>query len=157
MGDTECTQQILEGTCDFPLDTDIWTKKILQEAHYTFSHMSGAEFTIIVTTEDFQNFWRRVDERTSFSFSGVTFSHYKAAASNPMLSAMHAAYLTAFHCKGLPIGRWGIGLNVLLEDFSLEIILFTNYGQYASLKQTLIGSTKSSLQSECLVWPSGTI
>jgi hypothetical protein len=37
-GDTECAQQILEGTYDFPLDTNIWTKKILQEAHYTFSH-----------------------------------------------------------------------------------------------------------------------
>ncbi len=33
-GDTECTQQILEGTYDVPPDTDIWTKKILQEAHY---------------------------------------------------------------------------------------------------------------------------
>jgi hypothetical protein len=36
-GDTECAQQILEGTYDFPPDTNIWTKKILQEAHYTFS------------------------------------------------------------------------------------------------------------------------
>ncbi len=36
------------------LDTNIWTKKILQEAHYTFSHMSDAEIVIIVTTEDFQ-------------------------------------------------------------------------------------------------------
>jgi hypothetical protein len=26
MGDTECAQQILEGTYDFPPDTDIWTK-----------------------------------------------------------------------------------------------------------------------------------
>jgi hypothetical protein len=59
-GDTECAQQILEGTYDFPPDTEIWTKKILQEAHYTFSHMSGAEIAIIVTTEDFQDFWRRV-------------------------------------------------------------------------------------------------
>ncbi len=94
-GDTECAQQILEGTYDFPPDTNIWTKKNLQEAHYTFSHMSGAEITIIVTTEDFQNFRRQFNERTSSSFSGITFSHYKAAASNPMMSAMHTTYLTA--------------------------------------------------------------
>jgi hypothetical protein len=56
-GDTECAHQILEGTYDFPPDTNIWTKEILQEAHYTFSHMSGAEIVIIVTMEDFQNFW----------------------------------------------------------------------------------------------------
>ncbi len=58
-GDTECAQQILEGTYDFPPDTDIWTKKILQEARYTFSHITGAEIAIIVTMEDFQDFWRR--------------------------------------------------------------------------------------------------
>jgi hypothetical protein len=42
MGDTECTQKILEGTYDYSPDTDKWTKKILQEAHFTFSQkMSG--------------------------------------------------------------------------------------------------------------------
>jgi hypothetical protein len=71
-GDTECSQQILEGTYDLPPDTDIWTKKILQEAHYTFSCMSSAEILTIITTEDFQDFWKRVDERMSSSFSGVT-------------------------------------------------------------------------------------
>jgi hypothetical protein len=30
MGDTECSQQILEGTYEYPPDTNIWTKKILQ-------------------------------------------------------------------------------------------------------------------------------
>ncbi len=49
-GDTECAQQILEGTYDFPPDTDIWTKKILQEAHYTFFCMSGAEILTIIIT-----------------------------------------------------------------------------------------------------------
>jgi hypothetical protein len=39
-GDTECSQQILEGTYDYPPDTNIWTKKILQEAQCTFSQMS---------------------------------------------------------------------------------------------------------------------
>jgi hypothetical protein len=65
--------------------------------------------------EDFQNYWRRVDERTPSSFRGITFSHYKAAANHPMLSAMHAVYLTACTRKGIPLKRWGVGLMVLLE------------------------------------------
>ena len=69
----------------------------------------------MITTEDFQNYWRRVDERTLSSFSRVTFSHYKAVAYHPMLSAMHAAYLTACARKGIPLKRWGVGLTVLLE------------------------------------------
>jgi hypothetical protein len=80
LGDTECAQQILQGTYDYPLDTNIWTKKILQEAHYTFSQMSGAETTMTITTKDFQNFWQQVHERSSSSFIGITFSHCKAAA-----------------------------------------------------------------------------
>ena len=86
MGDIKCTQKILKGMYDYPPDTDKWTKKILQEAHFMFSQkMSGIEIATMITMEDFQNYWQRVDERTLSSFSGVTFSHYKAAAFHYML------------------------------------------------------------------------
>jgi hypothetical protein len=115
MGDTECSQQILEGTYDYPPDTDIWTKKILQEAQHTFTRLPGKEIATTIFTVDFQQYWRRVDERTSSSFSGITFSHYKAVASHTMLSAMHAAYLTSCARHGIPRASWGIGLTVLVE------------------------------------------
>ncbi len=105
MGDTKCAQKILKGTYD-PPDTNEWTKKILQEAHFTFSQKnSGIEIAMMITTKDFQNYWQRVDERTSSSFGGVTFSHFKAAAFYYTLSAMHAAYLTACARKGIPLKR----------------------------------------------------
>jgi hypothetical protein len=115
MGDTECTPKILNGTYDYPPDTEVWRKKILQEAQHTFSQMSGVEITTTTTTENFTYYWRQVNEQTSLSFSGFTFSHYKTAAFHPILSAMHAAYLTACARKGIPLTRWGIGLTVLLE------------------------------------------
>ena len=115
MGDIECSQQILEGTYDYPPNTNIWTKKIMQEAQHTFSRMSGKEIATTISIADFQQNWRGVDERTSSSFSSVTFSHYKAVASRLMLSAMHAAYLTACVRCGIPLARWGIGLTMLLE------------------------------------------
>jgi hypothetical protein len=115
MGNTDCARQILEGTYDYPPDTNIWTKKILQEAHYIFSQMSGAEIATTITTEDFQNFWQWVDERTSYSLSRITFLRYKAVALHPILVAMHAAYLTACAHKSVPLVRWRIGLTVLLE------------------------------------------
>ena len=62
-GDTECAQKILEGTYEYQPDTDEWTKKILQEAHITFTQISGAEIGTSITTGDFQNYWKRVDER----------------------------------------------------------------------------------------------
>jgi hypothetical protein len=116
MGDTECVQKILKGTYDYPPDTYEWTKKILQEAHFTFSQkLSGIEIAAMITTEDFQNYWQWVDERTLSSFSRVTFSHYKAAVFHYMLLAMHAVYLTACARKGIPLKRWGVGLTVLLK------------------------------------------
>jgi hypothetical protein len=90
-------------------------KKILQEAQHTFSRMSGTKIATTISTADFQQYWKRVDERTSSSFSGVTFSHYKAVASHLMLLLMHAAYLTACAQRGLPLARWWVGLTVLLE------------------------------------------
>jgi hypothetical protein len=90
-GDTVCAQKILEGTYNYPPDTNEWTKKILQEAQITFLQMSGTEVSTMITMEDFQNFWQHVNERTLSSFSGITFSHYKAAAHHDMLSAMYAA------------------------------------------------------------------
>ena len=107
--------KIHDGTYDYPLDTNVWTKNILQKAQYTFSQMSGVEIATTVTTEDFSYYWQKVNKQTSSSFSGITFSHYKAAAFNPMLLAMHTAYLTACARKGIPLARWGIGLTVLLE------------------------------------------
>ncbi len=115
MGDTECSQQILEGTYEYPPNTNIWTKKILQEAHHTFSRMYGVKIATTNSTMDFQQYWKRVDERTSSSFSGVTFSHYKAVASHLMLLSMHAAYLTVCARRGIPLACWRIGLTVLLE------------------------------------------
>jgi hypothetical protein len=115
MGDTECLQRIFEGTYDYPPDTDVWMKKILQEAQHTFTRMSGKEIATMISTADFQQYWRRVDERTSSLFSGITFSHYKAVASHTMLSAMHAAYLTLCARCSIALARWGIGLTVLLE------------------------------------------
>jgi hypothetical protein len=77
--------------------------------------MSGAEIATKISTADFQQYWKRVDERTSSLFSGVTFSHYKAVASHSMLSAMHAAYLTVCAQRSIPLACWGINLIVLLE------------------------------------------
>jgi hypothetical protein len=77
--------------------------------------MSGAKIATTISTLDFQQYWIKVDERTSSSFIGVTFLHYKVAASHSMLLAMHAAYLSACTQKGIPLVRWGIELTVLLE------------------------------------------
>jgi hypothetical protein len=70
-----------------------------------------------IFTMDVQQYWIKVDERTSSSFSSVTFLHYKVAASHSMLSALHAVYLSECAWRGIPLGRLGIGLTVLQKKF----------------------------------------
>ncbi len=73
MGDKDCSCQILDGMYEYPPNTNVWTKKILQEAQHTFSQMFRAEITTMIMTKDVQDFWQCVDERTSSSFGGNKF------------------------------------------------------------------------------------
>jgi hypothetical protein len=164
MRDTECSKQILEGTYEYPPNTGIWTKKILQEAHYTFSHLSGAEIATTISTADFHQYWIKVDKWTSSSFNSVTFLHYKLAASHSMLLAIHAAYLSVCKQKGTPLARWGIGLTVLLEKIvgnnfvhKLRVIRFLeadfNWINKVFFAKRMIGSAheRNFIPGECFL------
>ena len=115
IGDTECAQQILEGTYVFPPGTDPATQFLLEEAGITYQKMSKEEVAMYVSTEDFQDYWQTANERISSSASGLHFGHYKAASFDRVLSSMHAAKLSACARKGLPLARWGRAVTVLLE------------------------------------------
>jgi hypothetical protein len=133
--------------------------------------MFGTKIATTISTTDFQQYWKRVDEKTSSSFSGVTFSHYKAVASHLMLSSMHAAYLTACARQGIPLAHWGIGLTVLLEkivgnnfvhklrviclleaDFNwINKIIFAKWTIGSALERNLIpGKCFSKLGNNCI-------
>ena len=118
IGDEHVVQQILEGTYDYPPDVDPATRLLFEEASRTYLALSREEVATYVTAEDFAYYWQRANERISSSYSGLHFSHYKAASFNPALSALHAAKLSACARKGVPLSRWGIGLTVLLEKIA---------------------------------------
>ncbi len=108
-------QDILEGTYTFLPDTDKWTAKILEEAHYTFTLLADETINSTTSVSEFQGYWQQANEAISSSFSRLHFGHYKAATFSKDLSMLHAAKLTACGKKGIPLSRWGIGLTVLLK------------------------------------------
>jgi hypothetical protein len=91
------------------------TKALLQEAHHIFSWMYEEEVSYFVTTTDFQQFWLHAKEDIKSSELGCHFGHYKAAAHDRYLSALHASKLTLVAKTGIPLARWSNGLMVLLE------------------------------------------
>ncbi len=58
LGDTQCTQDILEGTYTFPPDTDKWTAKILKEAHHTFALLADKTIDSTISVSEFQGYWQ---------------------------------------------------------------------------------------------------
>ena len=115
LGDTTVANEILDGTYEYPPDTDTWTRKYFEEAQHTFSLLGDEKIDTTISISDFQSYWQRADEKVSSSFSGCHFGHYKAASFSKDLSALHAAKLTACARKGIVLPRWTVGLTVLLE------------------------------------------
>jgi hypothetical protein len=114
LGDTQCALDILDGSYAFPPDTNKWTIKILQEAHYTYKLLNSRTIKTTVTIDDYQEYLQGSDKAIS-SYSKGHRRRYKAASFNRDLSALQAAKLSACARKGVPLARWGVGLTVLLE------------------------------------------
>jgi hypothetical protein len=79
--DEDIARQIITGTYDIPAEIDEATKMILREIGrmgVRIVNEKGSE--IVITPEDFKQFWRRVNEFTSSSMSGIHYGHMKAAA-----------------------------------------------------------------------------
>jgi hypothetical protein len=104
LGNTQCSKDILDGTYAYPSDTDQWTVRILQEAHYTYKLLCDNRIDGNVSIHNFQSYWQDANKRISSSFIRLHFGHYKAASSDKHLSALHAAKLTACARHGTPLG-----------------------------------------------------
>ena len=71
--------------------------------------------TASITKNDFQAYWKRAREKTSSSFSGRHFGHYKAASTNDYISEVHACFVHIASETGIKIDRWTKGLTIMLE------------------------------------------
>ena len=100
-------QQILEGTYVLPSGTNPATELLLKEATISYSKLSQEEAVTYVTSDDFQYYWQRPNEKISSSYSGLHFGHHKAAVYDMGLSALHAAKLALCAKPGVPLARWG--------------------------------------------------
>ncbi len=80
LSDETLARTIITGTYDIHSDLDPATKLILEEiGKLGIKIINGEGGEIIITPEDFKHFWRKVNEFTSLSMSGVHYGHYKAA------------------------------------------------------------------------------
>ncbi len=118
--DEEIARQIITGTYEIPEELDEATKMVLREIGrmgVKIVNKEGSE--IVITLEDFKQFWRRVNKFTSSSrMSGINYGHMKAAAQDEFSTNLLAQQLTVIARSGVPPETWSVGLKVMFEKIA---------------------------------------
>jgi len=94
---------IIKGAYEIPTDLDPATAMILKEiGKLGMKIVNGENNEMIITPEDFKQFWKKVNEFTSSSMSGVNYGHYKAVIQDPQSTNVLALQLTVIARSGIP-------------------------------------------------------
>jgi hypothetical protein len=116
LSDEALATAIITGTYDIPTSLDPATAMILKEiGKLGMKIVNGDSNEIVISPEDFKRFWKKVNEFTSSSMSGVHYGHYKAAIQDPQSTNALALQLTIIARSGIPPESWSVGLQVMLE------------------------------------------
>jgi hypothetical protein len=113
--DKELARSIITGTYNIQTNLDAATTLILKEiGKMGLKIMNGEGKEIIITPEEFTQFWKKVGEFTSSSSSGVHCGYYKAAIQDLMSTRVLALQLTVIACSCIPPESWSVRLQVML-------------------------------------------
>ena len=115
MGDSECSQHVLEGAYIFPEGIDPATKMLLEECSIMHLSMSREELCTLVAAENYQYYWKQINECTSSSYSRLNFGHYITAADSKTRSKLHAANIFEVTGRRFLLERGGVRVKIFLE------------------------------------------
>jgi hypothetical protein len=119
LSDKALARAIISKTYNIPSDMDPATKLILEEIGNLGVKLINEERTeIVITPDDFTQFWRRVGEFTSSTMSGIHYGHYKVAIQCDISTRVLAQQLTVVARSGIPPESWSIGLQVMMEKIA---------------------------------------
>jgi len=116
LGNTEFAMELMKGNEPIPPDIDEHTKIVIEEMQRLWASESHERFRAFsISKEDYRHFWRRVNESTSSSISGLHFGIYKAATHSDKITSYLADKISVVGSYGCTPTRWACGLQVMLE------------------------------------------
>jgi hypothetical protein len=68
-----------------------------------------------ISSREWEDHWKKANEKTSSSISGRHFGHYKAGLLSEYVTYLHALQATLVVKKGILLERWSNGLSVMLQ------------------------------------------
>ena len=107
---------IIQGTFDLSeIDPLPEIQYFLQAMAKPSALHSSSLVDTIITTQDFQQGFKKLSNRTSLSPSGHYITHYKILATDPELSQILARAITMPLTYGFSLARWRIAVQFMLE------------------------------------------
>ena len=135
MGTTKKAEQILIGNFSWiKPTTDKHVKKFLSKVLFPQSVRTSPAISAEIRPSDFVATWRRQNERTQSSISGLHFGFFKAILHQPVLTSTRA-HMSSFPFEaGCSPDRWRSSLNVhLLKKERVFTLQTTHYTPARSL------------------------
>ena len=106
LADTEAAQRILDGTYDIPADLDPYAAKLILELRMPESIRNSPLVSSRVETQDHTNGWAKQKETISADPDGLTFSHYKAGATDDLIAQFDATLRSLPYQHGFTPAAW---------------------------------------------------
>jgi hypothetical protein len=107
-----------------PADSDSATKQLFAEIVAIRKLIPENSVSITITPQQWQQYWKVVNEETLLSKSGLHFGHYIVGSKSDIISHYHAAQVTVTLAHTIQLKRWSRGLSVMLEK-TLGVTLVT--------------------------------
>jgi hypothetical protein len=121
---TPASRAVLDGTYVAPTTSDTATRELFAEIATIRRLVPENSVTIIITPEQWKQYWKGISKETSSSKSGIHFGHYIVGSKSDIMSHYHSAPVSVILAHAIKLKRWSRGLSVMLEK-TLGVTLVT--------------------------------
>jgi hypothetical protein len=121
---TKASRAVLDGTYEAPTTSDKATRDLFAEIAAIRCLIPENSVPIVITPEQWKQYWRVINEETSSSESGTHFGHYIVGSKSDIISHYHASRVSVTLAHAIQLERWSRGLSVMLEK-TLGVTLVT--------------------------------
>ncbi len=115
MANTPASKAVLDGTYKVSANLDAATDELFTEMAAICRLVPANSVSIVISPEQWKQYWRVVNKETSSSESGIHFRHYIVGSKSNIISYYHAARVSVTLAHAIQLERWSRGLSVMLE------------------------------------------
>jgi hypothetical protein len=112
---TPASRTVLDGMYVVPSNSDAATLELFAEIAHIRRLVPASSVSIIITPEQWKQYWQVVIKEMSSSESGIHFGHYIIGSKSDTISHSHIARVTVTLAHAIQLEQWSRGLSVMLE------------------------------------------